>query len=147
MVSFEDSIQNYTIRARIHTWTIHLTHKARSNSRKRREETMRISSEFEPWSCCCNNICFFLSTHQWKRMPPHHSLLTVSSSLSSFDNSSSNNANSQTNGAVVSGTTARGRRLLKVREEKRKREYDRLHNYPAWAKSYLYPVTSTFWLF
>ncbi|KAL5830667.1 hypothetical protein ACOSQ3_020135 [Xanthoceras sorbifolium] len=39
--------------------------------------------------------------------------------------------------AVVSkgsGTTARGRRLLKVREEKRKREYDRLHNYPAWAK-------------
>ncbi|KAJ6983814.1 katanin p80 WD40 repeat-containing subunit B1 [Populus alba x Populus x berolinensis] len=35
---------------------------------------------------------------------------------------------------VVSGTTARGRRLLKVREDKRKREYDRLHNYPAWAK-------------
>lgn len=33
-----------------------------------------------------------------------------------------------------SGTTARGRRLLKVREVKRKREYDRLHNYPAWAK-------------
>ncbi|KAF8407399.1 hypothetical protein HHK36_006530 [Tetracentron sinense] len=33
-----------------------------------------------------------------------------------------------------SGTTARGRRLLKVREEKRKREYDRLHNYPSWAK-------------
>ncbi|XVE66430.1 hypothetical protein DITRI_Ditri08aG0079600 [Diplodiscus trichospermus] len=33
-----------------------------------------------------------------------------------------------------SGTTARGRRLLKIREEKRKREFDRLHNYPAWAK-------------
>ncbi|XP_022725917.1 uncharacterized protein LOC111282190 [Durio zibethinus] len=33
-----------------------------------------------------------------------------------------------------SGTTARGRRLLKMREEKRKRELDRLHNYPAWAK-------------
>ncbi|KAI3826747.1 hypothetical protein L1987_00800 [Smallanthus sonchifolius] len=33
-----------------------------------------------------------------------------------------------------SGTTARGRRLLKVREEKRKREYDRLNNYPSWAK-------------
>nr|XP_016514471.1 PREDICTED: uncharacterized protein LOC107831234 [Nicotiana tabacum] len=32
------------------------------------------------------------------------------------------------------GTTARGRRLLKVREEKMKREYERLHNYPAWAK-------------
>ncbi|XP_038971051.1 uncharacterized protein LOC103718539 [Phoenix dactylifera] len=36
--------------------------------------------------------------------------------------------------AKGSGTTARGRRLLKVREEKRKREYDRLHNYPTWAK-------------
>ncbi|XP_060207052.1 uncharacterized protein LOC132634903 [Lycium barbarum] len=36
--------------------------------------------------------------------------------------------------AKGSGTTARGRRLLKVREEKRKREYERLHNYPAWAK-------------
>ncbi|XWS39642.1 hypothetical protein CRYUN_Cryun18bG0072500 [Craigia yunnanensis] len=33
-----------------------------------------------------------------------------------------------------SGTTARGRRLLKIREEKRKREFDRLQNYPAWAK-------------
>ncbi|CAN4077725.1 unnamed protein product [Withania somnifera] len=36
--------------------------------------------------------------------------------------------------AKGSGTTARGRRLLKVREEKRKRKYERLHNYPAWAK-------------
>lgn len=33
-----------------------------------------------------------------------------------------------------SGTTARGRRLLKVREEKRKREHDEKHNYPSWAK-------------
>lgn len=36
--------------------------------------------------------------------------------------------------AKGSGTTARGRRLLKVREEKRKREYDKIHNYPPWAK-------------
>ncbi|KAL1561345.1 hypothetical protein AAHA92_04062 [Salvia divinorum] len=36
--------------------------------------------------------------------------------------------------AKGSGTTARGRRLLKVREEKRKRDQERLHNYPAWAK-------------
>ncbi|CAN1340890.1 hypothetical protein LINPERPRIM_LOCUS39007 [Linum perenne] len=35
---------------------------------------------------------------------------------------------------VVSGTTARGRRLLKVREEKTKRDWDRLHKYPSWAK-------------
>ncbi|XP_020239620.1 uncharacterized protein LOC109818537 isoform X2 [Cajanus cajan] len=33
-----------------------------------------------------------------------------------------------------SGTTARGRRLLRIREEKQQREYDRLNNYPAWAK-------------
>ncbi|GKC67713.1 hypothetical protein Tco_1100311 [Tanacetum coccineum] len=33
-----------------------------------------------------------------------------------------------------SRTTARGRRLLKVREEKRKREFDCLRNYPSWAK-------------
>lgn len=33
-----------------------------------------------------------------------------------------------------SGTTARGRRILKVQEEKRKREYEQLHNYPTWAK-------------
>ncbi|PRQ41471.1 hypothetical protein RchiOBHm_Chr4g0447251 [Rosa chinensis] len=37
-------------------------------------------------------------------------------------------------GAKGSGTTARGRRLVKIREDKRKREYERLHNYPAWAK-------------
>ncbi|XP_057779195.1 uncharacterized protein LOC130997784 isoform X1 [Salvia miltiorrhiza] len=36
--------------------------------------------------------------------------------------------------AKGSGTTARGRRLLKIREEKRKRDQERLHNYPAWAK-------------
>ncbi|CAA3023336.1 Hypothetical predicted protein [Olea europaea subsp. europaea] len=36
--------------------------------------------------------------------------------------------------AKGSGTTARERRLLRVREEKRKREYDHLRNYPAWAK-------------
>ncbi|KAG0460823.1 hypothetical protein HPP92_021120 [Vanilla planifolia] len=33
-----------------------------------------------------------------------------------------------------SGTSARDRRLLRVREEKRRREYDRIHNYPTWAK-------------
>ncbi|GJZ89670.1 hypothetical protein Tco_0661452 [Tanacetum coccineum] len=42
-------------------------------------------------------------------------------------------------GSRGSGTTARGRRLLKVREEKRKREFDRLNNYPSWAK-YLFII-------
>lgn len=40
----------------------------------------------------------------------------------------------QAEAAKGSGTTARGRRLVKIREEKRKREYDRVHKYPAWAK-------------
>ncbi|XVF67075.1 hypothetical protein PTKIN_Ptkin10aG0091700 [Pterospermum kingtungense] len=49
------------------------------------------------------------------------------------EGNSSNNVRS-TSDVKGSGTTARGRRLLKIREEKRKREFDRLRNYPAWAK-------------
>lgn len=48
--------------------------------------------------------------------------------------SGSSAAEEDGDGARGSGTSARGRRLLRVREEKRKREYDRLHNYPQWAK-------------
>ncbi|KAJ3689180.1 hypothetical protein LUZ61_018344 [Rhynchospora tenuis] len=36
--------------------------------------------------------------------------------------------------AEKSGMSARERRLLKVREAKRQREYERTHNYPKWAK-------------
>ncbi|XP_034578020.1 uncharacterized protein [Setaria viridis] len=36
--------------------------------------------------------------------------------------------------AAASGTTARERRLVKVREERRRREYDREHTYPGWAR-------------
>nr|DAD32716.1 TPA_asm: hypothetical protein HUJ06_011567 [Nelumbo nucifera] len=50
------------------------------------------------------------------------------------DNSGDTINNKDTMAAKGSGTTARSRRLLKVKEEKRKREYDRLHNYPSWAK-------------
>ncbi|KAM3321753.1 putative protein isoform X2 [Capsicum chacoense] len=67
--------------------------------------------------------------------------LTVAAAKSgaSFSNSGDLSAdfserNDDLGAAKGSGTTARGRRLLKVREEKRKREYERLHNYPAWAK-------------
>ncbi|CAN6232844.1 unnamed protein product [Urochloa humidicola] len=38
------------------------------------------------------------------------------------------------NSAAASGTTARERRLVKVREERRRRDYDREHTYPGWAK-------------
>ncbi|KAJ4974605.1 hypothetical protein NE237_007779 [Protea cynaroides] len=49
-------------------------------------------------------------------------------------NNNSKNTSGMAMAAKGSGTTARGRRLLRLREEKRKREYDRLHNYPTWAK-------------
>ena len=39
------------------------------------------------------------------------------------------------NDAAASGTTARERRLAKVREDRRRREYDREHTYPGWARS------------
>jgi hypothetical protein len=38
------------------------------------------------------------------------------------------------NAATASKTTARERRLVKVREERRRREYDRENTYPGWAK-------------
>ncbi|KAJ7969430.1 DUF3531 domain-containing protein [Quillaja saponaria] len=61
------------------------------------------------------------------------SSLTGDNSTSSITTSCSI---SNSSGEVVkgSGTTARGRRLLRIREEKRQRELDRIHNYPAWAK-------------
>lgn len=72
---------------------------------------------------------------------PRHMLVPISSSLSNDDidicaSTSSTSQILDREAAKGSGTTARGRRLLKIREEKRKREYDRLHNYPAWAKSF-----------
>lgn len=73
---------------------------------------------------------------------PRHMLVPMaSSSLSNDDidicaSTSSTSQILDREAAKGSGTTARGRRLLKIREEKRKREYDRLHNYPAWAKSF-----------
>ncbi|KAI9083828.1 hypothetical protein K1719_034086 [Acacia pycnantha] len=59
--------------------------------------------------------------------------LQVSASSSSDDNpqNSTSGSNQHVKG---SGTSARGRRLLRIREEKRQREHDRVHNYPAWAK-------------
>ncbi|XP_022139316.1 uncharacterized protein LOC111010260 isoform X2 [Momordica charantia] len=59
-------------------------------------------------------------------------LLSENGNDSKFDTRSSSTPTAAD--AKGSGTTARGRRLLKLREEKRKREHDRLHNYPAWAK-------------
>ncbi|KAE8801818.1 hypothetical protein D1007_22616 [Hordeum vulgare] len=46
--------------------------------------------------------------------------------------------------SAASGTSARDRRLARVREERRRREYDREHTYPGWARSvrHLPPVAS-----
>ncbi|THG00347.1 hypothetical protein TEA_009527 [Camellia sinensis var. sinensis] len=66
-----------------------------------------------------------------------HHLLIYSSATKSHSNDKfgeEDDGNSNEIAAKGSGTTARGRRLLRIREEKRKREFDRLHNYPAWAK-------------
>ncbi|GMN52686.1 hypothetical protein TIFTF001_021819 [Ficus carica] len=92
--------------------------------------------------CCCSGQWYkvnttpfpFLSRNQsllfvapFSRPNPPPPLFLCAASLSKDDDERSE-------AAKGSGTTARGRRLLKLREEKRKREYDRLNNYPAWAK-------------
>ncbi|CAL5414062.1 unnamed protein product [Camellia sinensis] len=66
----------------------------------------------------------------------HHLLISASATKSHSNDKfgEEDNGNSNEIAAKGSGTTARGRRLLRIREEKRKREFDRLHNYPAWAK-------------
>ncbi|KAL2230300.1 UNVERIFIED_CONTAM: hypothetical protein Sindi_1624400 [Sesamum indicum] len=60
----------------------------------------------------------------------------INQGIDTTPSTSNGDSSSLLNGkdAKGSGTTARGRRLLKVREEKRKREYEQRHNYPAWAK-------------
>jgi hypothetical protein len=70
-------------------------------------------------------------------------LLSASVSISDDDNHHDNSRISTTRSGRKqaikgSGTTARGRRLLRIREEKQQREYDRLNNYPAWAKSSIF---------
>ncbi|CAL5417006.1 unnamed protein product [Camellia sinensis] len=66
----------------------------------------------------------------------HHLLISASATKSHSNDKfgEEDDGNSNEIAAKGSGTTARGRRLLRIREEKRKREFDRLHNYPAWAK-------------
>lgn len=83
--------------------------------------TMNLNFAFSP---------FFIS--QTQPFSPHKRNLPTLVSVSA--NSAGDNDGGVSAAKKGSGTTARGRRLLKVREEKRKRDYDRLHDYPAWAK-------------
>ncbi|XP_021737998.1 uncharacterized protein LOC110704511 [Chenopodium quinoa] len=58
-----------------------------------------------------------------------------SASIDSLDEDDGEKGERKTKDAAkASGTSARGRRLVKLREEKHRREHDRLHNYPSWAK-------------
>ncbi|WVZ74803.1 hypothetical protein U9M48_022939 [Paspalum notatum var. saurae] len=56
--------------------------------------------------------------------PPCLHICTCTSAAATGENAAS----------AVSGMTARERRLVKVREERRRREHDREHTYPGWAK-------------
>lgn len=73
-------------------------------------------------------------SNQKKQLVPGGGLIVSCSSAAAADEASGIGDGNSKKVAVVSGTTARARRLLKIREEKRKREYDRVHNYPGWAK-------------
>ncbi|KAH0931273.1 hypothetical protein HID58_008390 [Brassica napus] len=100
------------------------------------KETEMYKSNILSLSLPCLNLVFspFLVSQRQpfslhKRNLP--SLLAVSANS---DNVAGKNDGGMSEAKKGSGTTARGRRLLKVREEKRKRDYDRLHDYPSWAK-------------
>ncbi|CAK7323802.1 unnamed protein product [Dovyalis caffra] len=80
-------------------------------------------------SCSHNNNNDNCNTTNYKKK-----LLVISSSSDDGIGKRKTKRDDNSGSLVVSGTTARGRRLLKLRDDKRKREYDRLHNYPAWAK-------------
>ncbi|KAL8262745.1 hypothetical protein R6Q59_024094 [Mikania micrantha] len=97
---------------------------------------MHMCSAFNRYSSISLNqepSCFFP-----KFVPGNGGTIIITVSAKSSSNRKSGDGDGGGDSLVDdvrgSGTTARGRRLLKVREEKRKREYDRLHNYPSWAK-------------
>lgn len=94
-----------------------------------------MSSMAMACGCCYHYYC-----------PSQHSLFNNSSSSSSSQlkrpttvlvslSKSNNNGEIDTSDSIKgSGTTARGRRVLRIRQDKQQREYERVHNYPAWAK-------------
>ncbi|GAU43889.1 hypothetical protein TSUD_399370 [Trifolium subterraneum] len=103
------------------------------------------------WYYCCPSSQLQTTTTQWNNSSSSFSLSSVSTmkkkkrlpvfvcvSKSNYDNeidNSESESESKSKSSIKgSGTTARGRRLLRIRQEKQQREYERLHNYPAWAK-------------
>ena len=111
----------------------------RNEHRSKKEAEMYKSPLLSLSACTISlNLPFLVSQSQtlslYKRNLP--SLFAVSANS---DNISGENDGGMSEANKGSGTTARGRRLLKVREEKRKRDYDRLHDYPSWAKYLFLP--------
>ncbi|KFK25208.1 hypothetical protein AALP_AA8G081200 [Arabis alpina] len=89
-------------------------------------------------SSCTINLNFALWPFLVSQTQPfsHYkrNLPTLVAVSSNSDNLAGENDGGTSAEKKGSGTSARGRRLLKVREDKRKRDYDRLHDYPSWAK-------------
>ncbi|XP_057447368.1 uncharacterized protein LOC130739146 [Lotus japonicus] len=94
--------------------------------------------------CCCrrylpdsNSFCASSADNHRLRLR-RAVTVSVSASVSTSnddDNTRASSSGRRSQAAVKgSGTTARTRRLLRIREEKQQREHDRVHNYPAWAK-------------
>ncbi|XP_052207098.1 uncharacterized protein LOC127811364 isoform X2 [Diospyros lotus] len=89
-----------------------------------------------PWKPLVSYCCRSLSAPRPRRLVVSAAAAQPTASNSGDGSNGGDDLSEVLNGKVAkgSGTSARGRRLLKIREEKRKREYERLHNYPAWAK-------------
>ncbi|GMY18568.1 hypothetical protein FCV25MIE_13807 [Fagus crenata] len=95
-----------------------------------------LSSIYHPWPKLFGSpVCPTArpSVNKKKQMRMLISAVDNESDTASTTTSRSKSGSSECE-IVMTGSSARGRRLLKIREEKRKRQYDRLHNYPAWAK-------------
>lgn len=102
------------------------------------EESKMYKNHLLSLPSCTSNLNFAFSPFlvcQTQPFSPHkRNLPTLFAVSANSDNLSRENDGGMSAAKKGSGTTARGRRLLKVREEKRKRDYDRLHDYPSWAK-------------
>ncbi|KAM7276038.1 hypothetical protein ACFE04_017904 [Oxalis oulophora] len=91
--------------------------------------------------CLCPNPnpCLMITKHHKTNYPFSFSYINNNTNNKKLIKASSSedfymSKNDDDDNVKGSGTTARERRLLKVREEKRKRDFDRIHNYPSWAK-------------
>ncbi|KAF7112763.1 hypothetical protein RHSIM_RhsimUnG0195900 [Rhododendron simsii] len=85
-------------------------------------------------SASCTKMSFSSESMAINMMSVKKIPISAAAISSNYNVTNDNFGEDTIDSAKGSGTSARGRRLLKVEEEKRKREYDRLHTYPAWAK-------------